>query len=294
MLYNAIFNRIPIKNKILFLNNIEDNSCYIFGDGKSLKYYDLKNFSLLPSISIGNLSIHNDVELLNYKYSIICDPFVCVPKKNGFDYLRRSYQYFNEKEYKKTKDLLLPPSKIIKATKFSIHKLLFSNNDSYLKTNKVFHCSNYYFSKHLENCFYYNNVLILNDKIDKCILNSNYNIFASSLRFSIYFAIMLGFKKIYLVSCDYIDIEPRVGHWFETGKPIISTGKNDTAYLDFMRQFVEIKVITLKKSYGENYISYKDFFGKDLEYKENFEIVSREKLEILKYWDYNIYNDENK
>ena len=100
MLYNAIFNRIPIKNKILFLNNTEDNSCYIFGDGKSLKYYDLKNFSLLPSISIGNLSIHNDVELLNYKYSIICDPFVCVPKKNGFDYLRRSYQYFNEKEYK--------------------------------------------------------------------------------------------------------------------------------------------------------------------------------------------------
>ena len=45
---------------------------------------------------------------------------------------------------------------------------------------------------------------------------------------------------------------------------------------------MEIKIITLNKSYGEHFISYKDFSGNNLEYKENNKIISIKKLAILK------------
>ena len=45
---------------------------------------------------------------------------------------------------------------------------------------------------------------------------------------------------------------------------------------------MEIKIITLDKSYGEHFISYKDYSGNNLEYKENNEIISIKKLIILK------------
>lgn len=294
MIYNSIYKRVPTSKKISSLKNTEDNSCYIFGDGKSLKYYDLKNFSLLPSMTLGNLIAHNDVKFLNLKYSLICDSFAYFPKKTLLDYLRRSYLQFKKKDYKEGINYLYPPTKILKAYNFSLHDLFQSHNDMYQKLIKILHCSNYYFCRSFKNAFYYNNALLLMNKVDNIISNSHFNIFASSLRFSIYFAIILGFKKIYLVGCDYLDIEPKVGHWYEIGKPDKYTGWIDISYLDFMRQFIEIKVIAQNKSHGENYISYKDFFGKDLKYRENFEILSKKKLEILNNWDYNIYNNEKK
>ena len=49
-----------------------------------------------------------------------------------------------------------------------------------------------------------------------------------------------------------------------------------------MRKFINIKIITLNKSYGENFISYKDYSGKNLKYKENYDIISTKKLALLK------------
>jgi tRNA(Ile)-lysidine synthase TilS/MesJ len=57
---------------------------------------------------------------------------------------------------------------------------------------------------------------------------------------------------------------------------------NAKDYIEFMRKFMEIKIITLNKSYGEHFISYKDFSGNNLEYKENNKIISIKKLAILK------------
>ena len=48
-LYNKIYKKIPDSSKITKLKNTEKGACYIFGDGKSLKYYDFSissNFEL--------------------------------------------------------------------------------------------------------------------------------------------------------------------------------------------------------------------------------------------------------
>ena len=102
---------------------------------------------------------------------------------------------------------------------------------------------------------------------------NNFNVYDSSLKFSIYFANFLGFNKVYLVGCDYQDIEPTVAHWWERGEPKSYSGKHATDYIEFMRKFINIKIITLNKSYGENFISYKDYSGKNLKYKENYDII---------------------
>ena len=48
-IYKKIYEKIPDSNKIAILKNTEKGACYIFGDGKSLKYYDFSSFSDLPS-----------------------------------------------------------------------------------------------------------------------------------------------------------------------------------------------------------------------------------------------------
>ena len=88
-LYEKIYEKIPATKKITILKNIEKGACYIFGDGKSIKYYDLSSFSDLPSITMGYLSIHNDSKFLNLKYALCCDSFCCFPGNHFFSYWLR-------------------------------------------------------------------------------------------------------------------------------------------------------------------------------------------------------------
>ena len=69
ILYENIYERIPTSQKIINFKNSEKGACYIFGDGKSLKYYNFSSFSNLPSISLGLLSLHKGSKFLNIKYS---------------------------------------------------------------------------------------------------------------------------------------------------------------------------------------------------------------------------------
>ena len=69
------------KNKMLFLlservvrKNIKfkdihrGESCYLFGNGASIKYFDLKKFDDKPSIGCGGLFLHKDFNELKVKY----------------------------------------------------------------------------------------------------------------------------------------------------------------------------------------------------------------------------------
>ena len=97
--YKKIYEKVPDSKKITILKNIEKGACYIFGDGKSLKYYDLSSFSDLPSISLGYLSLHNDSKFLNLKYILSCDSFSFFPGKNYYDYYLVFKSYIKSKEY---------------------------------------------------------------------------------------------------------------------------------------------------------------------------------------------------
>ena len=87
-LYEIIYQNIPDIKKIINLKNLEKGTCFILGDGKSLKYYNLSSFSNYPSISLGLVSLLNGSKNLKLKYSLQCDSFSTFPGKNIFDYFQ--------------------------------------------------------------------------------------------------------------------------------------------------------------------------------------------------------------
>ena len=66
----------PILNPILSLKNIhKGESCYIFGDGISIKWFDLKEFTNKPVFSLNKIAFHKQSNFLNLKYSLFIEPF---------------------------------------------------------------------------------------------------------------------------------------------------------------------------------------------------------------------------
>ena len=55
-------------------------SCYIFGNGPSIKWFDLSVFSDYVGISTGSIPFHNDFKKLNVKYHAIVEPWYYCPK----------------------------------------------------------------------------------------------------------------------------------------------------------------------------------------------------------------------
>ena len=53
--------------------------CYIFGDGVSLKYFDLKNFRNFPAIITAKIPLHLEVEYLDARYWVLPEPMFCWP-----------------------------------------------------------------------------------------------------------------------------------------------------------------------------------------------------------------------
>ena len=80
-----------------------------------------------------------------------------------------------------------------------------------------------------------------------------------------------------------MDIEPRLGHWYENGPGNLFNGPNDLNFINDLRKFIDIKLITKNRTSGSNYISYTKFFNKELHYKENYYLLKKEKLDELEY-----------
>ena len=73
-------------------------TCYIFGDEPSIKWFDLSNFDDHIGIACGNQMLHNDFGKLNIKYYAIPEPWLFCPnwiKKHQFlkDYNKLTAEY---------------------------------------------------------------------------------------------------------------------------------------------------------------------------------------------------------
>jgi hypothetical protein len=53
--------------------------CCIFGDGVSLKYFDLKDFQNFPAIITAKIPLHLEVKDLDARYWVLPEPMFCWP-----------------------------------------------------------------------------------------------------------------------------------------------------------------------------------------------------------------------
>jgi hypothetical protein len=111
-------------------------------------------------------------------------------------------------------------------------------------------------------------------------------IYDGSFRCAIALAIYMGFKDIVLVGCDYTHEISRTQHWYEKGGGFLNP------HPDYQRRFLEIaqkyvKITTITMEGGSSVlpsVTYVEFTGRPLEFRENYELTDKSTLELLDTW----------
>ncbi len=241
-------------------------SCYIFGDGISIKWFDLTSFGNLPAICVGLLPFHKDFNQLDVRYCAMIEPWLFVPK------------YFRPINPKITQ-----------------YRMISKEYESVIKNHPEKQ-----FIVHLSNCLSLSgeNVNYIFRKLPKSgnktdDLLQNYECFRGSFDTSLMLAYFLGFKKIYLVGFDSWTLQlPRArgNHWYNIGQGVFFEPTDfATELLDALRTEVDINTISYdRQSKNVNCISYEAFTGKPPVFKENYELLSEYHLKVLATYPGNI------
>jgi len=244
-----------------------DQACYIFGNGVSLKYFELKQFNDRPCFVMNMLPFHKEYIMLGTpKYCILPEPY--------WFYKVNFYPYFR---------VPMPLKDIsINYIQCEYRNIIRKNKDTYfvnLSNYPVLRGQNIYFTfTDLPEFF------ITNRSIDGYM--------HGSLKTSIALALYMGFKKITFVGCDYTHNQPKAHHWYERGKGIdINMKDYNKDYFNKISRYAFIETLTAE-GLGSTLpsVTYKEFTGKDLFYRENYELTSIDILKVLATFSgYNIF-----
>ena len=263
------FLRNNLSNKILFeaTKNIltrnerfrdihKGESCYIFGNGASIKYFDIEQFNDRITIGCGLLFLHKDFKKLNTRYYYTGHPFFYYP-------------YWTN-----------PYSKSFERNAIgSIYKSnIFDNNniDYFVSLTNYLGISgdNINFVYHFNKLF---------NGIDGYDLSNKFSFSDGALASMIGIALFMGFETITLVGCDYASKPVLWGHFYEYGKrphreviPVYAEEPLLKAH-----QIGTLQTLTISSDYEGDIaksITYQSFTEKDIDYKENSEIISHQNL----------------
>lgn len=236
------------------------DECYIFGDGVSIKWMDLKKFSDKPAIILGLLPFHKDFRILNTVLAILVEPFWFYPG------------WFT--------DIMSPTSSMPKISKFYREQFILKRPD----VQMVSHLSNMPLLRQKNISFVFRDLDF--PELSDALSSRGIGFFGGSLRAGIALAIFMGFKKLTLIGCDYTHGITRVRHWYEKGEGVISSHKGyEKSFLEIAQQFCEIETVSLDNAsdviksrvYGTRR-------GEVAKYSENSELLDTETMDVLRSW----------
>jgi len=249
-----------------FSDRHKGDSCYIFGNGPSIKWFDLSHFQDKTAISTGQLHYHKDFsKLKNIKYFSLIEPWFFVSKlpRNIFD---------RNRDHSRLISLLKP---IVDDYK----KFIYENPDRHFFINLSNICS--IKAKNIH--FAWKTLPLIRNKADKKL--TQYDLFAGSFYASLTLAYYMGFTDIYLVGFDAMTIEPvRNIRFYEFGKGEIGYNKQGhDELLSLFKNEMNIYTISNKgKSNNVINIDYEDYTKTKTIYKENHEIMDDYYLDLTK------------
>ena len=245
-----------LKKNFPFKNKFKDQTCYIFGNGASLKYMDLKNFTDHPTIAINHLVLHKDFHLLDTCCYALIEPL-------------SFYSYFKNPYTKKYQTNIMGNLFKREIAKFP-HLNLFTSFTNI-------------FSSPLKRTFYLHHFGIRQSNSKHLDICSEFSYLAGGLHAGIGLAIELGFKKAILVGCDYLTKPRTFGHFY--AQPHL--GQDDgfqpyTQLLEDCSSMISLELISAHPTDCQlPAIDYETFTGSPVKYRKNTEIVSRENLLAL-------------
>ena len=226
-------------------------SCYIFGNGVSIKYFDLTKFNDKPSIGCGLLFLHNDFSSLNLSHYFMSHSFFF-------------YKYWKNPYTRKYEKNPLGP----------IYR---KNVELYSDINFFTSISNY-FALQGSNVNYVHHFDQISNDLLETELDNVFSPMSGALDGMLGLAAYLGFNDVTLVGCDYTSKPSLSRHFYESGQ-IINKPKDgnfsEALLADAMTKF-NIKTVTINDSYeGESIpsITYENLTNDKPRFKENNTIV---------------------
>lgn len=257
----------PLLSKLhKYKGSHKGESCYLMGDGVSLKWFDLAAFGDLTTIPCGFIPFHNDFDRLSVDYVSIIETWWFYP-----------FQWTTS-----------PPISLIRNPISASYKK--DVIDRYTEKKFIVNLSNYP-TLRKKNVFY-NYKYFLDAALPENHLSNRINCYEGSLRWMILLAVYLGFDHVYLVGCDYTHIPCRGLHWYEKGEGIYSSFPGyQKEFFEVAKEFVDITTITLDgTSEFINARTYEEHTGRRPLYRENTELLSDKYLQLLASWPgYSIY-----
>ena len=244
-----------LQRNLKFYKKHSGETCYVFGNGESLKSMNLRNFKDKISIGCNNLFLHKEFKELNCKYYQIPPSLFFLPYFKFYNRLQKN-----------------PLNKLYRDKIFHFKETNFFTslaNRPFLSAQNIFY--EYHFGNKIPDT-------------EHCCLDKSFSFMSSATDAMIGMAIYMGFKKVILVGLDYTFENNTSHHFFEKGK---GKGKNQKRYNQFLfekiQDHIDIQTITIGsyKSDVLKSISYSEYTGDSEKYKENFEIVPEDYLNTL-------------
>mgnify|MGYP006091822493 CR=1 FL=1 len=251
----------PILKPILernevFKNKFYGKTCYIFGNGSSIKNIDFSYFTEHPTIAINHLVLHRDFHLLDVCAYTLPEPF------SFYNFFKNPYSLKYEKNI--------------------MGNLFRSQIVNYPELN-IFTSFTNIMSRGFKNTFYLHHFGRRNPNIhhvDPCL---EFSFLGGGLHSAIGLAIHFGFEKAILVGCDYLMKPKSYGHFYSMPQFGKDDGVNPCNEL-LQSCSSKIKLEAISDYPVDSWlpcIDYESFSGARIKYRENNEIVSHENLLAL-------------
>lgn len=247
----------PMLCRLTKFKNIHGGeSCYIFGDGISIKFMDLTVFGDKPAIAVNYMPFHKDMPSMDCRYAVMAEPYYFCPWLGGNSLARIHHLNLITRLYRE----------LVEATP---HRDYFFNlsNFPFFRRQNVYH-----FFRDIPDC-----------RLQDDFITKRIDCYAGVMRAAILIAIYLGFKQATLVGFDYSHSQSLSGHWYEKGKGKLQPMPGfSEEFFSIAKEFIDITSITLEGSSGVvDAITYKDYTGQNLCFKENTELASLPFLRAL-------------
>lgn len=248
-----------------FRNLHKGESCYIIGNGVSLKSTDLRKLGDRISIGCNWLYLHKDFEALDCRYYQISGPFLFYP-----------YRWYTG-SFERNR----------------LASLYRENIERHSRTNFFTSISNK-FSTRAKNLYFTHHFGAREWNLDRCDMAGVFSFMGGGLQAMIGTAIYMGFESALLVGCDYTFAPPQALHFFEKGKGLPQE-KMPNPYgrlFDAVQSRLDLTTLVESgmKSDVLKYMTYEDYTGSPAHFRENTEIVDKESLVRLdSQGDYRIF-----
>jgi len=252
---NTIAAKILTPGLRKFSNRHKGQSCYIFGDGPSIKWFDLARFNDRPAICCGMIPFHNDFRKLDVRYIMLLTPWMFAPRR------------VQPAMYHPYRKLYAEYAKLIRTANDRDFFISLSNRFSLSGANV-----NYVFRGFPRS----------ESQTDKEL--GGFDLYAGSFHATLALAYFLGFSRIYLIGFDaWVSQSGMTGRWYELGTgDTVSTAGAAADYLKVLSRDIELYSISAGgTSQYIRHVDYETYTGKLPVFRENHELMDRRYLDIL-------------